>query len=114
MYLRQPIARTVSVRPEYPAVFVDFGRNRRLSGRITNNSDPTVAALLWSLIGGTEATGHEAEAKLQKKTQSNTRSVCVWPTWSTPRPRWRCVEASSLLARRRVQRHCGPGSRDLL
>jgi hypothetical protein len=27
-----------------------------------------VAALLGSLIGGMEATGHEAEAKFQKKT----------------------------------------------
>jgi hypothetical protein len=27
------------------------------------------------LIGGTEATGHEAEAKFQKKTHTSTRSV---------------------------------------
>ncbi len=33
------------------------------------DSDLTVAALLRSLIGGTEATGHEAEAKFPKKTQ---------------------------------------------
>jgi hypothetical protein len=37
--------------------------------RVTGDSDLTVAALLRSLIGGTEATGHEAEAKFQKKTQ---------------------------------------------
>ena len=37
--------------------------------RVTGDSDLTVVALLSSLIGGTEATGHEAEAKFQKKTQ---------------------------------------------
>jgi hypothetical protein len=38
-------------------------------GRLTGDSDLTVVALLSSLIGGTEATGHEAAAKFQKKTQ---------------------------------------------
>jgi len=42
--------------------------------RITSNSDLAVTALLRSLIGGTEATGHEAEAKFQKKTQE--RQIC--------------------------------------
>ena len=37
--------------------------------RVTGDSDLTVVALLSSLIGGTEATGHEAAAKFQKKTQ---------------------------------------------
>jgi hypothetical protein len=37
--------------------------------RMTGDSDLTVVALLSSLIGGTEATGHEAAAKFQKKTQ---------------------------------------------
>jgi hypothetical protein len=41
----------------------------RVCGRVTGNSHLAVAALLPSLIGGTEATGHEAEAKFQKKTQ---------------------------------------------
>ena len=46
------------------------GSVRRASGFVlTGNSHLAVAALLPSLIGGTEATGHEAEAKFQKKTQ---------------------------------------------
>jgi hypothetical protein len=67
MYLRQPIVRAVSARLD--RCFLDFGRNGRPSGRITGDCDLTVAALLSSLIGGTEATGHEAAAKFQKKTQ---------------------------------------------
>jgi hypothetical protein len=39
------------------------------AGQLTGDSDLTVVALLSSLIGGTEATGHEAAAKFQKKTQ---------------------------------------------
>jgi hypothetical protein len=35
---------------------------------VTGNSDLIVPAPLGSLIGGMEATGHEAEAKFQKKT----------------------------------------------
>jgi len=42
-----------------------FGVNLTDNGRLW----PYNRDLLWSLIGGTEATGHEAEAKFQKKTQ---------------------------------------------
>jgi len=35
----KPIASMASARPEYPAVLVDFGRNRWLSGRITGYAE---------------------------------------------------------------------------
>src|SRR5205807_2796670 len=63
---------------DLPLVQTGFSRNSAMrtvdarqtdSGCITGDSDLIVAALLRSLIGGTEATGHEAEAKFQKKTQ---------------------------------------------
>jgi hypothetical protein len=39
------------------------------SGRLMANPASTVAVLLGSLIGGMEATGHEAETKFAKKAQ---------------------------------------------
>jgi hypothetical protein len=55
----------------------------RFTVRNAGNSDLIVAAL-W--IGGTEATGHEAEAKFQKKTQFAPNPSCVCQIWNTPRP----------------------------
>jgi site-specific recombinase XerD len=45
---------------------------------VASDSDLTVVALLSSLIGGTEATGHEAAAKFQKK-RNSTKSVLRLP-----------------------------------
>ena len=39
------------------------------SGRLMTDTDFTVAALLRSLIGGMEATGHEEKAMFAKKAQ---------------------------------------------
>ena len=45
---------------------------------MTGDSDLTVVALLSSLIGGTEATGHEAEAKSRRR-RNSAKSVLLLP-----------------------------------
>src|SRR6266550_851881 len=66
-------------------------------GMDNGDSDLIVAALLRSLIGGTEATDHEAEAKFQKKTQKHQ----IHPTFARPGTRQgRGVEQPELSRRK--------------
>ena len=68
------------------------------SGRLTDNSDRTAATFTQSLIGGMEATGHEAETLFTKKTHHH--KICPAPT----RPRARQIPVLNSLTSLDAQR----------